>query len=713
EEAPRSTSIASLPAPFAAQDHHYFGTQRGVHAAECLKGEPISTGALGPCVSLQQPSCGLGIQQSIQNPSILVEAAALAPPVINHGPPAGSVPVRGEESAAAVTAMPLDGTETTVMHQMCQVSVSTGALLAEYHTKPQVADRDPSMQADMFTAGSHQEPEVSAATVTPGRGAAGTAGPEDPKPMQEPPVDTQQQGLEGAMLACRISADYGTAVDDREVQMCITRQEDNNEYLNRQEDNTMAIDTHIVQPAQPMDQPQPETVIIMETQATAETTAAQASFDSSTQSLPSGLAGIDNLPSTNKQPAINRATGSLKGPAVKDVLGESKALVELVAKLIFHTQETGGDDGQGPQPADGSNVRQLVGLQLLDQWGSELDNLRNRCKLPNITIGVVGNTGAGKSSLLNVLLGEEDILPTNGMRASTGCPIEVGFAPSNMYRAEVEFMTKVSRTLSSAQNNSKARVRAACMPSFRHGVPWLDAEAAVSRFCLILIGLPCNGLLASFDRVRGWVVTVCRNHQQFLPAPEVEWERCLEHLLSDLRDEDGGIKINDSRCEAGAAQAMLEAVYGRDVIRKGPLSFETFKDYSSSVTNLLGTTKVIRHSKSDKFRREIGEYVDSHNKAGDAQPWPIVKVCRIQHNWKLLSGGAVLVDLPGVRDANEARGAVAEEYMKNLRAVADITRAVDDKTAKDLLGTTFKRQLVLDGQLNALTFVCTKRTTSR
>ena len=31
----------------------------------------------------------------------------------------------------------------------------------------------------------------------------------------------------------------------------------------------------------------------------------------------------------------------------------------------------------------------------------------------------------GKSSLLNALLGEEDILPTNAMRASTGCPIEV------------------------------------------------------------------------------------------------------------------------------------------------------------------------------------------------------------------------------------------------------------------------------------------------
>jgi hypothetical protein len=50
----------------------------------------------------------------------------------------------------------------------------------------------------------------------------------------------------------------------------------------------------------------------------------------------------------------------------------------------------------------------------------------------------------GKSSLLNVLLGEEDILPTNGMRASTGCPIEVAYTPSSAYCAEIEFMTQVS-----------------------------------------------------------------------------------------------------------------------------------------------------------------------------------------------------------------------------------------------------------------------------
>lgn len=43
-----------------------------------------------------------------------------------------------------------------------------------------------------------------------------------------------------------------------------------------------------------------------------------------------------------------------------------------------------------------------------------------------------------------------------------------------------------------------------------------------------------------------------------------------------------------------------------------------------------------------------------------------------------------------------------------LWIVAPITRAVDDKTAKTLLGDSFKRQLKYDGTYSAVTFICSK-----
>lgn len=78
---------------------------------------------------------------------------------------------------------------------------------------------------------------------------------------------------------------------------------------------------------------------------------------------------------------------------------------------------------------------------------------------------------------------------------------------------------------------------------------------------------------------------------------------------------------------------------------------------------------------------------------------------------RALATGAVIVDLPGVHDANAARAAVAEGYMKQctgLWIVAPINRAVDDKAAKSLLGESFKRQLKMDGGFNSVTFICSK-----
>lgn len=43
-----------------------------------------------------------------------------------------------------------------------------------------------------------------------------------------------------------------------------------------------------------------------------------------------------------------------------------------------------------------------------------------------------------------------------------------------------------------------------------------------------------------------------------------------------------------------------------------------------------------------------------------------------------------------------------------LWIVAPITRAVDDKTAKSLLGDTFKRQLKYDGTYSTVSFICSK-----
>lgn len=65
--------------------------------------------------------------------------------------------------------------------------------------------------------------------------------------------------------------------------------------------------------------------------------------------------------------------------------------------------------------------------------------------------------------------------------------------------------------------------------------------------------------------------------------------------------------------------------------------------------------------------------------------WPLIRQVRVKCNSKALSTGAILVDLPGVADANAARNNIAKDYMKKCDCIwilAPITRAVDDKTAR-------------------------------
>ncbi|KAH0421075.1 hypothetical protein CcaCcLH18_13644 [Colletotrichum camelliae] len=79
-------------------------------------------------------------------------------------------------------------------------------------------------------------------------------------------------------------------------------------------------------------------------------------------------------------------------------------------------------------------------------WLQHIDEVRERASRTNkIIIGVFGNTGDGKSSTINALLGEGDLLPTNCMRACTASVTELSYNHDNdsekPYRAEIDFVS--------------------------------------------------------------------------------------------------------------------------------------------------------------------------------------------------------------------------------------------------------------------------------
>lgn len=206
-----------------------------------------------------------------------------------------------------------------------------------------------------------------------------------------------------------------------------------------------------------------------------------------------------------------------------------------------------------------------------------------------------------------------------------------------------------------------------------------------------------------------------------------DWEKDLRISTADLRDPRGQVsrECSNPETEAGIACAKIKAVYPN--LSKEQFANATVEELMDDpeVRGVLGTTVYIEEAHADAFYHRLQHYVDSKEKftsssmikktdTGEKTPmefWPLIKVVRVYVKADALSTGAVLVDLPGTQDSNAARGAVAADYMKrctNLWIVAPINRAVDNKVAKSLLGSDFKRQLKYDCKYGSVTFICSK-----
>ncbi|XP_078060201.1 nuclear GTPase SLIP-GC-like isoform X2 [Mustelus asterias] len=102
---------------------------------------------------------------------------------------------------------------------------------------------------------------------------------------------------------------------------------------------------------------------------------------------------------------------------------ETKKVVEAVLAKLENVSSTGSDEEN-----------------LLSTLKKKTQQLKEKCLLENIYIGVFGQTGAGKSSLVNAVLQEESLLPTSSTGACTSAIIKVQSGRSRTYKAEIEFL---------------------------------------------------------------------------------------------------------------------------------------------------------------------------------------------------------------------------------------------------------------------------------
>ncbi|KAI0015649.1 hypothetical protein F4780DRAFT_62768 [Xylariomycetidae sp. FL0641] len=250
----------------------------------------------------------------------------------------------------------------------------------------------------------------------------------------------------------------------------------------------------------------------------------------------------------------------------------------------------------------------------LQQEASQLANFR--CP-PSRIVGFVGESGAGKSSLLNSLLDHAGLARTSNGGAACTCVVT-----EYHYRDAEDFLVKVDLFTFDEITDQLTHLLRSYRHFHHHRDSILDQEErrdAEKR---------ANIALGTF--------------RALFPSPNVD-ERCLvdpeEHAVIQMLkiwvERSGLLSMNpaESRQTLEECATLLEELTSEPAQKRG------------------------------------------------SSAWPFIKKIQVFLNAHILSRGLILVDLPGLRDMNSARQNVTERYLRGcdeIFAVCNIGRATTD-----------------------------------
>ena len=136
--------------------------------------------------------------------------------------------------------------------------------------------------------------------------------------------------------------------------------------------------------------------------------------------------------------------------------------------------------------------KDVENLNRVEAWRKQLKELEGKCSIPSLTVGVVGTTGTGKSSLLNAMIDEYNVLPTSGTQACTAVVVKIQNNYKNdLYEADIEFLSTeewnyelqlLKKDLTDKNGKMKMKKKMNPSPESEAGIAYLKITAVYGEF---------------------------------------------------------------------------------------------------------------------------------------------------------------------------------------------------------------------------------------
>ncbi|KAK4187409.1 hypothetical protein QBC35DRAFT_452299 [Podospora australis] len=312
----------------------------------------------------------------------------------------------------------------------------------------------------------------------------------------------------------------------------------------------------------------------------------------------------------------------------------------------------------------------LESRKTLRKWMEGIGALSAEARNLELLVGVQGATGAGKTSLLNALLGYRDLLPSNSAVASTATICKVSYNHSD--DPDKKFHAKVH--------------------------------------------------LRTYENVRAELDCFFENLKKREQLLQTDSQQTDEDENEDGGDthEERARAVEELNTHIQDTADKIQAVWKYSMKDLTTMSTNDLLQLRDPVLGLL-SEKMLTVLEADEkaFGKKIRPYLDSTPmvyERGDTRSmavWPLVDHVEVFLKTDLLKNGTVLVDLPGLSDVVESRAAVAQSFYDKLALTIVVTpsvRAAAERTGMTLMTKYQEIAMRMDGKLDSHGFciVCSK-----